>query len=184
MIYEWRGDQQKKKLPSSSSFGFSFFFLNPKSPIIYLSLFSFSLCVYLYIDIHTQSPHLKKKYRIPHVWSLIGSAQYRNVVAQGETKRREKKMCVFFCVWWANGLYVSSSCCGSIRRTLLFQRAGWDGGGRVSPSGVLFDVPFSIGGQIDLRSPRTRTHTHTHSTTSKSIICNYLYFKNEQGNNM
>ncbi len=123
------GINRKKKLPSSSSssFGFPFFFY-PKSPIIYLSLFSLFLCVYLYIDIHTESTsEKKKKYRIPHVWSLIGSAQYRNVVAQGKTKRRE--MCVF--LWWANGLYMFLLLllvcfCGG-RRTLLLQRAGCTG---------------------------------------------------------
>ena len=95
------GDQQRKKLPSSLLWFFSFFQIQ-KSPIIYLSLsFSF-LCIYLYPQAQspTYSIYLKKKrekkYRIPHVWSLIGSAQYRNVVAQGRRRKKRRRYVCFF----------------------------------------------------------------------------------------
>ena len=113
------GDQQRKKLPFSLLW-FSFFQIQ-KSPIIYLSLSLF--CVYkycIYTVLHSIYIYKKreKKYRIPHVWSLIGSAQYRNVVAQGRRKKTKQED-MFVC------FSSSSSSCGEPMALCFFFFSLW-----------------------------------------------------------
>jgi hypothetical protein len=102
------GDQQRKKLPSSLLWFFSFFQIQ-KSPIIYLSLsFSF-LCIYLYPQ--AQSPtysiyFLKKGEKVsnppcvvPYRISSISKCSRTR-----QKKKKKKKICLFF----------SSSSCGVV----------------------------------------------------------------------
>jgi hypothetical protein len=166
---------------------FPFFFFHPKSPIIYLSLFSFSLCVYLYIDIHTHRVHIWKKKKVSNppcvVPYRISSISKCSRTRQNEAERK-KDVCFSVCGEPMGFMFLllllvvvvlDAHCCFSVR-----VGTGVDGYHHLG-----FSLAFhSRSVARSICGAQEPAHTHKHSTTSKSIICNYLYFKNEQGNNM
>jgi hypothetical protein len=165
---------------------FLFFFSSKVAYNLSISLFFLSLCIFIHRYTHTQSPHLKKK-KVSNppcvVPYRISSISKCSRTRQNEAERK-KDVCFSVCGEPMGFMFLllllvvvvlDAHCCFSVR-----VGTGVDGYHHLG-----FSLAFhSRSVARSICGAQEPAHTHKHSTTSKSIICNYLYFKNEQGNNM